>query len=145
RLGVSDAQISEKITNDPAFQGVNGKFDRSRFEYGIRELGFTEERIVQEESQVIMRRQIAWSLTGDLTTPLVAQNAINAFRNEKRTADVVVLGEAQAGNIPTPPPGVLQKYFDERKAVFRAPETRKVTLLSVTPTDLARWDVVSDE
>ena len=145
RLGVSDAQVSEKITNDPAFQGVNGKFDRARFEYGIRELGFTEPRFVQEQRQLVMRRQIALSLTGDLTTPVVAQNAINTFRNEKRTADVVVLGEAQAGNIPNPPPEVLQKYFDERKAVFRAPETRKVTLLSVTPTDLARWDVVSDE
>jgi peptidyl-prolyl cis-trans isomerase D len=145
RLGVSDAQISEKITNDPAFQGVNGKFDRSRFEYGIRELGFTEQRFVQEQRQVIMRRQIALSLTGDLTTPTVAQNAINMFRNEKRTADVVVLGPAQAGDIPAPTAEQLQKYFEERKAVFRAPETRKVTLLSVTPAELARWDVVSDE
>jgi peptidyl-prolyl cis-trans isomerase D len=144
-LGVSDALVSEKITADPAFQGVNGKFDRARFEYGIRELGFTESRFVQEQRQVMMRRQIAMSLTGELAAPTTAQNAINTFRNEKRTIDVVVLGPEQAGDVPNPTPEVLQKYFDDRKAVFRAPETRKVTLLSVTPGDIARWTVVSDE
>jgi peptidyl-prolyl cis-trans isomerase D len=144
-LGVSDALVSEKITADPAFQGVNGKFDRARFEYGIRELGFTESRFVQEQRQILMRRQIALSLTGELPTPMTAQNAINTFRNEKRSADVIVLGPEQAGDVPAPTPEALQKYFDERKAVFRAPETRKVTLLSVTPEDLARWAVISDE
>lgn len=144
-LGVSDAQVSEKIMNEPAFQGVNGKFDRARFEYGIREAGFTEQRFVQEQRQIMMRRQIALSLTGELAAPMAAQNAINIFRNEKRTADVVVLGAEQAGDVAAPTPEALQKYFDERKAAFRAPETRKVTLLSVTPGDLARWLVVSDD
>ena len=144
-LGVSDAQVSEKIMSEPSFQGVNGQFDRARFEYGIRELGFTEARFVQEQRQIMMRRQIALSLTGELSAPTTAQNAINIFRNEKRTADLVVLGAEQAGDVANPTPEQLQKYFDERKAVFRAPETRKVTLLSVTPADLARWEVVSDE
>jgi peptidyl-prolyl cis-trans isomerase D len=145
KLGVSDALISEKITTDPAFHGLNGKFDRARFEYGIRELGFTEQRFVQEQRQLLMRRQIALSLTGELPVPMAAQNAINIFRNEKRTADVIVLGPDQAGEIANPTPEVLQKYFNERKTLFRAPETRKVTLLSVTPAALAAWESVSDE
>jgi peptidyl-prolyl cis-trans isomerase D len=144
-LGVSDAQISDKITSEPAFQGVNGKFDRARFEYAIRQAGYTEARFVEEQRQIIKRRQLALSLTGELTAPLAAQNAINIFRNEKRTIDVVVLGPEQAGEIAAPTPEVLQKYFEERKASFRAPETRKVTLLSITPEELARWDVISDE
>jgi peptidyl-prolyl cis-trans isomerase D len=145
KLGVSDALISEKITADPAFQGLNGKFDRARFEYGIRELGFTEQRFVQEQRQLMTRRQIALSLTGEIAAPVVAQNAINIFRNEKRTADVIVLGPAQAGDVANPTPEALQKYFDERKTLFRAPETRKVTLLSITADSLAAWIVVSDE
>jgi peptidyl-prolyl cis-trans isomerase D len=39
---------------------------------------------------------------------------------------------------------VLNKYFDERKALFRAPEYRKITLLSLAPSDLARPDAVTD-
>lgn len=144
-LGASDALISEKITADPAFQGLNGKFDRARFEYGIRELGFTEQRFVQDQRQLLMRRQIALSLTGELAVPTAAQNAINIFRNEKRIADVLVLGPEQAGEIANPTPEMLQKYFDERKTLFRAPETRKVTLLSITADSLAVWETVSDE
>jgi peptidyl-prolyl cis-trans isomerase D len=145
KLGLADALIAEKITTDPAFQGLNGKFDRARFEYGIRELGFTEARFVQEQRQIMMRRQIALSLTGELTAPTTAQNAVNIFRNEKRTADVAVLGPEQAGEVANPAPDVLQKYFDERKTLFRAPETRKVTLLAVTADSLATWQVVSDD
>ncbi|MGB8444581.1 MAG: peptidyl-prolyl cis-trans isomerase, partial [Pseudolabrys sp.] len=56
----------------------------------------------------------------------------------------VTLGVAQAGEIPTPTPEELAKYFEERKALFRAPEFRKITVLSLTPGDLAKPDAVSD-
>src|ERR1700693_5485309 len=32
RLGLSDAEISRRITSDPSFRGLNGQFDRARFE-----------------------------------------------------------------------------------------------------------------
>src|SRR5262249_32748510 len=35
-------------------------------------------------------------------------------------------------------------YFEERKARFRAPELRKIILLAITPSDLAKPDSVSD-
>ena len=38
----------------------------------------------------------------------------------------------------------LTKYFDERKALFRAPEYRKIAIMSVTPADLAKPAEVSD-
>jgi peptidyl-prolyl cis-trans isomerase D len=144
-LGVSDEQVSQTIMSESAFQGVNGKFDRARFEQVIRDAGFTEPRFVQEQRTVTMRRQIALSLTGDLKPPKTAKKAINIFRNEKRTADIIVLGEPQAGEIAEPTPEVLQKYFEERKALFRAPETRKVALLLLTPSELARWETVDDQ
>ncbi len=56
-----------------------------------------------------------------------------------------MLDQAKAGEIPPPTPEVLAKYFDERKALFRAPEYRKITVLSLTPADAAIWITVSDE
>ena len=32
RLGLSDAEIARQITENPAFRGLNGQFDRMRFE-----------------------------------------------------------------------------------------------------------------
>jgi peptidyl-prolyl cis-trans isomerase D len=145
KLGVSDAEISSKIVADPNFQGLNGQFDRSRFQDLIRNAGFTEARFVQEQRQLTIRRQLALSLTGDFKPPATAQNLINTFQNEKRGVDLIVLGAAQAGEIATPTPEQLQTYFEERKALFRAPETRKVVLLSLTPAEQARWSTVSDD
>lgn len=144
RLGISNADIAERITNDPNFRGLNGQFDRMRFEQLIRNAGFTEGRYVEEQRRTILRRQIVISFAGDLRVPNVALTAINQFQNEKRAIEYLALGPAQAGSIPAPTREQLQAYFEERKGLFRAPEYRKFTLLSMAPADLAKPDAVTD-
>ena len=144
RLGISNAEIASRITSDPNFRGLNGQFDRSRFEEIIRQAGFTEGRFVEEQRRVILRRQIALSIGGDFRVPATAMTALNQYQNEKRAIEYLALGPAQAGDIPAPTPEVLGKFFEERKVLFRAPEYRKITLLSMSPADLAKPDAVSD-
>ena len=144
RLGVSEADIAKRITADPSFRGPSGQFDRSRFEQLIRQAGFTESRFVDDQRRALLRRQIAQSVGGEVKVPTTAATALNQFRNEKRSIEYVVLGLAQAGEMPPPTPEVLSKYFEERKALFRTPEFRKVTLLRLSPADIAKPDTVSD-
>lgn len=144
RLGISNAEIASRITSDPTFRGLSGQFDRSRFEEIIRQAGFTETRFVEEQRRVILRREIALSIGGDFRVPATAMAAINQYQSEKRAIEYLALGPAQAGDIPTPTPEVLGKFFEERKVLFRAPEYRKITLLSMSPADLAKPDAVSD-
>ena len=144
RLGLSDTDIAQRITSDPNFLGPDGKFDRQRFEQLIRNAGFSEGRYVDEQRRVLLRRQIAQSVSGELKVPSATLASINQFRNEKRSIEYVALTQAQAGDIPAPTPEVLAKYFDERKVLFSAPEYRKLTLLAVTPADLAKPDAISD-
>jgi peptidyl-prolyl cis-trans isomerase D len=143
-LGISNAEIANRITNDPNFRGITGSFDRDRFEQIIRQAGFTETRFVEEQRRVILRRQIALSIGGDFLVPVTAMKAINQYQNEKRAIAYLALGPAQAGDIPSPTPEVLSKYFEERKILFRAPEYRKITVLAMSPADLAKPDAVSD-
>jgi peptidyl-prolyl cis-trans isomerase D len=144
RLGISNDEIANRITNDPSFRGVNGQFDRARFETLIRQANFSEGRFVEEQRRVTLRRQIALSLSGDIRVPATAIDAINHYQNEKRAIEYLSLGPAQAGDIPQATPEQLGKYFEERKVVFRAPEYRKVSLLSMAPADLAKPDAVND-
>ncbi len=144
RLGISNADIARRITSDPAFRGLNGQFDRMRFEELIRQAGYTEARFVDEQRNVLLRRQIAQSVSGDLHVPVAAMTALDQFQNEKRAIEYVALGPAQAGDIPAPTPEVLGNYFDERKVLFRAPEYRKVALMRLTPADIAKPESVSD-
>ena len=144
RLGIGNDEIASRITNDPSFRGLNGQFDRTRFVEIIRQAGFTEGRFVEEQRRVILRRQIALSIGGEINVPVTAMAALNQYQNEKRAIEYLALGPAQAGDIPAPTPEVLSKFFEERKVLFRAPEYRKITLLSMSPADLAKPDAVSD-
>jgi peptidyl-prolyl cis-trans isomerase D len=144
KLGISNADVAERITSDPNFRGLNGQFDRMRFEQLIRNAGFTETRYVEEQRRTILRRQLVISFASDMHVPNIALTAINQFQNEKRAIEYLALGPAQAGNIAAPTPEQLRPYFEERKVLFRAPEYRKFTLLSMAPADLAKPDAVSD-
>jgi|SRR5665213_1428676 len=144
RLGLADKEIAARITTDKNFWGPDGKFSRSRFEEIIRNAGFNETRFVAEQRNVMLRRQIAQTVSGDLQVPKTALNAINQYQNEKRAINYVALTPAQAGSVPQPTPEELQKYFDARKVTFRAPEYRKITMLSLAPSDLAKPDAIPD-
>lgn len=144
RLGLSDAEIAKRITTDANFRGLNGQFDRNRFDQVIRQAGYTEGRFVAEQRRVTLRREIAESIAGGLTVPQTAIAIHHRFRNEERAIDYIALDREQAGDIPAPSPEALTKYFDERKVLFRAPEYRKLDLLVLSPTDSSRWTQISD-
>ncbi|MFA6266150.1 MAG: peptidylprolyl isomerase, partial [Pseudolabrys sp.] len=144
RLGLSDKSIAERVMADPNFKGLNGQFDRGRFEQIIRNAGYSEQRYVAEQRNVLLRRQIAQTVSGELTVPQTMLDAVNRYQNERRAVEYVLLSAAQAGNIPPPSDDELAKYFEARKVTFRAPEFRKVTLLSLTPAALAKADAVPD-
>lgn len=143
-LAISESDIVRRITGDPTFRGANGQFDRARFEDVIREAGYTEARFVAEQRNVLLRREIAESISGQIRVPVAAMTAVDEFQNEKRNIEYLLLGQAQAGNIAAPTPEVLNKYFEERKVLFRAPEYRKITLMPLSPADVAKPDQVSD-
>src|ERR1043165_3386418 len=144
RLNVSDADVAKQITNDPTFKSPTGQFDRARFEQIIRNAGYTEQRFTAEQKRLTMRREVADSVSAELSPPKTMADAQNRYDNEQRAIDYVVLDSAKAGDIPAPTPEQIAKYYDEHKSQFRAPEYRTVALLSVAPADLAKPADVTD-
>ena len=110
----------------------------------IRAAGYTEARYAAEQRRVALRRQIADAVSGGLAAPKTLADVVNRYQNEQRTIDYVVLDRAQAGDIPAPTAEAIAKYYDEHKAQFRAPEYRKVAILTLSAQDLARSIEVSD-
>jgi peptidyl-prolyl cis-trans isomerase D len=49
------------------------------------------------------------------------------------------LAPRDAGEIPAPTPEQIAKFFEERKVSFRAPEFRRIALLTLTPETLLPW------
>ena len=136
-------EVAKRILQEPSFRGITGQFDQGRFEQMIRQGGYTEQRFVAEQRRAALRRQLASSVNSGTAVPETATDVFNRFENEQRDIEYVVLAPAAAGEIPTPTPEQLAKYFEERKSLFRAPEYRKL-ILPVTPEEVASTIEVSD-
>jgi peptidyl-prolyl cis-trans isomerase D len=143
-LALSDAEVAKLIANDPAFRGPNGEFNRFLFEQIIRNAGYTEARFVAEQRRQALRRELAGTIAAGLQAPKPLVEALNRYQNEQRSIEYVLLDRTLAGDIPSPPPDVLAKYFDERKILFRTPEYRKLVIVSLLPSEQARWIEISD-
>jgi peptidyl-prolyl cis-trans isomerase D len=144
-LNLSDAEVMRTIFSDPNFKGMNGAFDPQRFQAITRQLGYTEARYLAEQRKVLLRRQIAGSVTAGFTPSNTLIDALSRFQNEQRSVDFVRLGVAQAGTIDPPSPEALAAYFDQHKAQFRAPEYRKIVYAAITPDEIGKWSDISDD
>jgi peptidyl-prolyl cis-trans isomerase D len=147
RMGLAQSQeeTMRLIYNDPNFQGLGGKFDPQRFQATIRQFGFTEQRYLNEQRRVGLRRQIAGTVSAGFETPKVLLDAMTRFQNEQRSMEFVKLDAAQAGTIDPPSPEALAAYFEDRKTQFRAPEYRKLSFVVISPEELGKWIEVSDD
>ena len=139
-LNVSDAEVIKRITDDASFKGPNGQFDRFRFEQIIRQAGYTEARFISEQRRQMLRRQLATTIvSGDVVSKAMIE-AANRYQNEQRAIEYLLLDRSKAGEIEPPTAEVLAKYFDERKILFRAPEYRKLLIVSLIPSEQGAVD-----
>src|SRR3954467_15975060 len=58
RLNVTDAEVAREVTVNPGFKGINGQFDRLRFEQSLRNIGYTEARFLSEQRRIALRQQL---------------------------------------------------------------------------------------
>jgi peptidyl-prolyl cis-trans isomerase D len=145
RLGPPETEIARQITTNPQLQDINGKFDSARFAAFLQNRGYTEQRFIAEQRRDIARRQIVDAVSGGISPPKAWIDAVNQLQNQQRSIEYLALGPAQAGDITTPTPEVLSKYYDDHKFMFRAPEYRKINVLAVTPVEMSKWMEISDD
>jgi peptidyl-prolyl cis-trans isomerase D len=142
-LSLSDAEVARAIRTDPSFLAPNGQFDRFRFEQLIRQAGYTEARFVAERRRELIRRQLQSTVASGLMVPGAWIDAANRYRHEERAIEYVLLDRSQGGELPAPTPEALAKYYEERKVLFRAPEYRKLVIVTLIPSEQAQWIEIS--
>src|SRR5579885_709662 len=135
-LNVSDKMLAEKIEKSPEFAGPGG-FSHDYFLLVLRSNGMNEAQYIANQRRTMLRQQIGQAIAVDVTVPKVMSDAYQRYRSEERSIDFVTLGKDQAGAVPQPTPEELKAFYDERKALFRAPEYRKLQMIVLTPDVVA--------
>ncbi|HSI39227.1 MAG TPA: peptidyl-prolyl cis-trans isomerase [Xanthobacteraceae bacterium] len=144
-LALSNDEMARRIRDNPAFRGPSGAFDPAYFAQILRSNGYTEPRFVEAERRLALRQQLIQSLGGDVELPQVLRDAARRFETEERAVAYVMLDAPAAQGIAEPTDEALRAFFDARKVAFRAPETRKITVLALTPELLAASVAISDD
>jgi peptidyl-prolyl cis-trans isomerase D len=145
RLNLSNDEVVKQITSNPAFHDASGQFDRVTFLSRLRDVGYTEQRFVSEMRRGALRQQIVAAIGSGFTPPKVTAEVIDNFRGEERSIDYVQLDASKVGEVPAPTPEQLASYFEAHKFAFRAPEYRKIQLLTVSQPEIASTIEVSEE
>lgn len=144
-LAISDEAVLRTIRDEQAFKGADGKFDRTLFFQTLQRAGLNEQMFVREQRSVAARLQLAEAVTAELAVPQAMREAVHRYSTERRTASVLMLTPAAAGEIPAPGDDELKAYYDNNKGSFRAPETRSLNLLVLDPEAMAKPDAITDD
>lgn len=133
-LSVGDATVREQIVAIPAFQGVDGSFDRDAYRFVLQQNGLTvaafEERIRTETAAGLVQQAIV----AGIGFPSVFADRLYAHAREARTATWARLGpDALGSEAPEPDETALRAFHDANPELFTAPETRAITYAWLTP------------
>ncbi|PRX09877.1 UNVERIFIED_ORG: peptidyl-prolyl cis-trans isomerase D [Martelella mediterranea] len=144
-LGLSEDRLAKLIAEDPAFQNSDGRFDRRRFSALLRNVGMNEDDYVAERSKLAVRAQIVDGLADGFAAPETLVDAIREYRGQSRVIDYVVLNNAFIDPVKSPGDEVLEPWFEQRQAAYRAPEYRAISYVALRPSDIADPAAVSDD
>lgn len=144
-LGVSRSRVATEIAKTPQFQGADGGFDRQRFDALLMNARMNPDDYVEDVRRDLVRSQIAASIGAGIEVPQPIVEAMYRLRNEERSVSYFVVDEQAIEPVGEPDETTLRTYFEENKSRFRAPEYRKLALVTLDAETIADPQAVSDE
>lgn len=144
-LGVSQESIAGLAAADPAFRGLDGRFDVARFDFILSQIGMTRDEYLRSQTQVARRQQIVDAVATGVAAPATLLQNIALYRGEDRTVEYVVLPRSMVEPVAAPTDDVLQTYFEGNRAAYAAPEFRAISFVKLEPEDIAEQDTIAQE
>ncbi len=125
-FSVSKRMIDGQIADIPAFRGVSGSFDQTRFETLLRENGLSEAAFRKDLKQQLLARQILAPISNMAAiSPAMAQ-PYAALLMEQRHGSATFIPASAFAPTAAPTDAVLQQYLKSHVARFTVPERRVV-------------------
>ncbi len=144
-LKVPDKSIADSIANNPSFLDGRGNFNRSQFQSALLQSGLSEQFYVASERSALLRGQIGRIIDTGIKPPEFLLKTLFKYQSEKREISYIEVPAKAAGVVADPTDAEISEYFDQNKSRFKAPEYRKITVLTLKPSDVADTIEVTDE
>ena len=138
-LGVSigDESLREEVVQIPAFQGLDGSFDREGYRYALQQAGVSESEFESSLRDEAARRLLQGAVVGGVNMPDTYARTLVDYVGEQRDFTWALLGrEDLAAPLPTPTDEELQAFYDANADLFMLPASKQITYAWLTPDAL---------
>ncbi|WP_210526674.1 peptidyl-prolyl cis-trans isomerase [Rubellimicrobium arenae] len=144
-LSVGDIRVADAVRGTPAFQGVDGNFDRDLYREQLRRAGLTEASYENSLRGDTTRTILQAAVLGGVPEPVTYSRILAAYSNEKRSVTWAPVGPEAVTSLPEPTDEDLQAYYDDHPDEFTAPEVRQISYAWLTPDMIQGQMSVSDQ
>lgn len=136
-MGLSEQEVAKQLASEPGLRGPDGRFDRERLENYLRSVGLNEAGLIAQQRQAALRRKLGDTLNGGLAPSRALLEAIHRYQNEERTVATLTIPGAIPASLAAPSEDVLKAFHSTRSGAFRAPEFRRIHVMTAEPKEFS--------
>ncbi len=136
QLGISigDENLQNEIVQIPAFQGVNGTFDREAYRFQLEQVGITDSEFESDLRKESARTIVQGAVMGGVEMPRTLTEALSNYVLARRSFTVATLSaDVLETPIAEPTDAQVQAYYDENSDQFTLPRTKQLTYAILSP------------
>jgi peptidyl-prolyl cis-trans isomerase D len=140
RVGISvgDRRVADEILAVSAFQGVDGRFDRTTYARTLEQNGLTEAGFEAQVRAELARSILQGAVASGFVTPAALSGTLQAWAMERRGFTVLRLTPGDLTEPrPEPTEADLLAWYEANPDAFTAPEARRITYAALLPEMLA--------
>jgi peptidyl-prolyl cis-trans isomerase D len=144
-ISVGDEVVAEQILQIPAFQSINGEFDREAYRFALQQAGLNESRFEDQLRRETARGLLQGAMVQSAVMPQTYVDTLIAFAGERRAFAWATLDARQLeAPVDTPTEAQLTAWYEANPTVFTTPAAKRITLAALTP-DMILDQITIDE
>ncbi|NOC44569.1 MULTISPECIES: peptidylprolyl isomerase [unclassified Ruegeria] len=139
QLGISigDENLQQEIISIPAFQGVNGTFDRESYRFQLEQVGMTDSEFESDLRKESARTIVQGAIMGGVKMPATLTDTMIDYIGARRSFAVATVGtEALDTPVADPTDAQIQAFYDDNGDQFMLPRTKQLTYAILSPAML---------
>ncbi|KIC44475.1 peptidylprolyl isomerase [Ruegeria sp. ANG-S4] len=148
QLGISigDENLQREIVQIPAFQGVDGTFDREAYQFQLDQIGINDTDFETDLRKESARTIVQGALMSGVEMPRSLTEALANYVLARRSFTVATLSsDALETPVAAPSDAQVQAFYDENTDRFTLPRTKKLTYAILSPDMLLDAMEVDDD
>jgi peptidyl-prolyl cis-trans isomerase D len=133
-ISIGDEKLQEEILEIPAFQGINGQFDRESYRFALAQANMNEIEFETDMRKESARTLVQGAILAGVKMPSAMVDTMVDFIGARRSFVWAKLDGSQLLlPIGEPTEEILQTYYDDNSEQFMLPETKQLSYVLLSP------------